>query len=86
MEDKWWLHYADDVLFFVRSWTGFVIYELRFRPDGDNRVGFEIIANRDSGQYRYEMHEDPVAHGVAQVQLLIDDLLLRDLRTSGQNP
>jgi len=49
MEDKWWLHYADDVLFFVRSWTGFVIYELRFRPDGDNRVGFEIIANRDSG-------------------------------------
>jgi hypothetical protein len=32
------------------------------------------------------MHEDPVAHDVAQVQLLIDDLLLRDLRTSGQNP
>jgi hypothetical protein len=86
MEDKWLLHYADDVLYFVRSWTGFVIYELRFRPDGDNQVGFEIIANRDSGQYRHEMHEDPVAHDVAQVQLLIDDLLLRDLRTSGQNP
>ena len=36
MEDKWFIYWKDDALFFPRSWTGFCIYVVRFAADGDN--------------------------------------------------
>ena len=35
MEDKWFIYWNDDALFFHRSWTGFCIYVVRFAADGD---------------------------------------------------
>ena len=38
MEDKWFIYWKDDALFFHRSWTGFCIYVVRFAADGENKV------------------------------------------------
>src|SRR5881397_1592207 len=47
MEDKWFIYWHDDMLFFDRSWTGFCIYVVRFAADGDGYRMIEADVNRD---------------------------------------
>ena len=47
MEDKWFWYMEGDTLFAHRSWTGFCIFRLDFRPD-NNHV---VTVNRDPKQY-----------------------------------
>src|SRR5688500_10310032 len=44
MEDKWFAFYEEPWLYLHRSWTGFVIYEVRFEPvgDGGGRVAEQV--------------------------------------------
>ena len=47
MEDKWFWYMEGDTLFAHRSWTGFCIYRIDFKPDNDHAV----TVNRDPEQY-----------------------------------
>lgn len=50
MEDKWFWFMEGDTLYAHRSWTGFCIYRVDFKPDGDHIV----TVNRDPEQYTCE--------------------------------
>ena len=52
MEDKWFIYWEDDTLFFHRSWTGFCLYVVRFAREDDGVTAVEAELNRDSEQYR----------------------------------
>lgn len=54
MEDKWFWYMEGDSLFAHRSWTGFCIYRIDFKPD-NNHV---VTVNRDSEQYQSKGVED----------------------------
>ena len=47
MEDKWFWYMEGDTLFAHRSWTGYCIYRIDFKPDGNHIV----TVNRDPEQY-----------------------------------
>lgn len=49
MEDKWFWFMEGDILYAHRSWTGFCIYRVEFKPDGNHFV----TVNRDPEQYSY---------------------------------
>ncbi len=72
MEDKWFVYWKDDALFFHRSWTGFCIYIVRFAPKDGGWEMFEADVNRDSEQYR-ELND---ARDAAMIIYLVDVLLL----------
>ena len=72
MEDKWFIYWKDDALFFHRSWTGFCIYVVRFAADGDTWRMIQADVNRDRRQYE-ETDDDRDAR---LISYLIDVLLL----------
>ena len=47
MEDKWFFFMEGDTFYAHRSWTGFCIYRIDFKPDGKHIV----TVNRDESQY-----------------------------------
>jgi hypothetical protein len=49
MDDRWFIYWRDDFLYFHRSWTGFCIYIVRFAVDGGRMI--EADVNRDPEQY-----------------------------------
>ena len=57
MEDKWFIYWKDDTLFFHRSWTGFCIYMVRFAAAGDSYKMLEADVNRDPEQYKETSNE-----------------------------
>jgi hypothetical protein len=73
MEDKWFIYWQNDTLFFHRSWTGFCIFVAHFEYANDEwrLVGAEV--NRDPEQYRVssDLQESKM------INYLIDLLLLR---------
>lgn len=73
MEDKWFVYWHEDTLFFHRSWTGICIYAARFVPDGDSYQMFEVDVNRDPEEYG-GTNDD---HDAKMIEYLIDVLLLR---------
>jgi hypothetical protein len=72
MEDKWFIYWQDDRLFFHRSWTGFCVYVVRFTNQGDCYRMVEADVNRDPEQYSETNDE----HDAAMISYLIDVLLL----------
>ena len=48
MEDKWFWYMEGDTLFAHRSWTGYCIFRVEFKPDSNHVV----TANRDPEQYK----------------------------------
>jgi hypothetical protein len=75
MEDKWFLHYADDKLYFLRSWTGLCVYVARFRPTEGGAILVDAELNRDPDQYTGT--DD--AYDAQVIHFLIDSLLLGQL-------
>jgi hypothetical protein len=73
MEDKWFIYWQDDALFFHRSWTGFCVYIVRFSPEGDGHRMVQADLNRDPEQYGGTSDE----HDARMISYLIDLLLLR---------
>ena len=72
MEDKWFIYYRDDVLYFHRSWTGFCIYVVRFEVDDEQGRMVEAEVNRDAEQYS----ETSDAFEAKMISYLTDVLLL----------
>lgn len=72
MEDKWFIYHQDHVLHFHRSWTGFCIFQVRFREDGAGYQVAQILVTRDVEQYR----QSNAGEDLALLRYLIDVLLL----------
>ena len=72
MEDKWFLYFADDQLFFLRSWTGYCVYVAHFHATDDGALLVTADINRDPEQYT----ETDDAFDAQMVLYLIDTLLL----------
>ena len=73
MEDKWFIYWQHDTLFFHRSWTGNCIYVVRFVAEGDTARMVEAKVNRDTEQYT----ETDDEADVQLISYLVDVLLLR---------
>ena len=72
MEDKWFIYWKDDTLFFHRSWTGFCIYVVHFAAAGDSCRMLEADVNRDPEQYSEASDE----RDAEMISYLVDVLLL----------
>lgn len=72
MEDKWFIYWKDDTLFFYRSWTGFCIYVVRFAAEGESCGMIEADVNRDPEQYKEASDE----RDAEMISYLVDVLLL----------
>ena len=72
MEEKWFIYWRDDALYFHRSWTGFCIYVVRFVREGEAWRMVRADVNRDYEQYQMEDDEEDVA----LIHNLIDGHLL----------
>lgn len=73
MEDKWFVYWDKDILYFHRSWTGICIYEVRFHVDRHGYRMIEANVNRDPEQYS----QTNDAFDARLISYLIDVLLLR---------
>ena len=73
MEDKWFIYWQDDALFFHRSWTGFCIYVVRFAAEGGSYRMAEAHVNRDPSQYAETSDE----RDEKMIVYLVESLLLR---------
>ncbi|RKZ12791.1 hypothetical protein DRQ53_10275 [bacterium] len=73
MEDKWFVYWDKDVLYFHRSWTGVCIYAVRFHVDSHGYRMIESEVNRDPDQYSQTNDE----FDARLISYLIDVLLLQ---------
>jgi len=72
MEDKWFIYWEEDTLFFHRSWTGFCMYIVHFLEEKDKYSLISADINRDPDQYKETSNE----RDVEMILYLIDILLL----------
>lgn len=72
MEDKWFIYWQCDTLFFHRSWTGYCIYVVHFAVEGEAGRMVRAEVNRDYEQYQREDDEQDAR----MISRLIDYLLL----------
>ena len=72
MEDKWFIYWTEDALYFNRSWTGFYIYVVHFAAEGDAWRMLQADVNRDPRQYEETDHDSDAR----LIACLIDVLLL----------
>ena len=72
MEDKWFIYWKDDALFFHHSWTGFCIYVVRFAAVSGSWKMIEAEVNRNPEQYS-EISDERDAK---MISYLVDVLLL----------
>lgn len=87
MEDKWFIYYEEDRLYFHRSWTGYRIYVVEFQKWEDQFVISRVQANRDAQQYTEKDDE----YDAKMLLFLIDLLLLGrapefPVRDEGESP
>jgi hypothetical protein len=73
MEDKWFVYWEGNDLYFHRSWTGICIYRVRFQVEDMGAKAVVAIANRDPEQYK---NTDDV-YDARMIVYLIRVLLLR---------
>jgi len=73
MEDKWFIYWKDDTLFFHRSWTGICVYVIHFAAAGDSNRMLAADVNRDPEQYSETSDE----RDAEMISYLVDVLLLR---------
>ena len=72
MEDKWFVYWEEDALFFHRSWTGFCIYVVRFTEEGECSKMVDVQVNGDPEQCSGIRD----GHDREMISYLIDVLLL----------
>ncbi len=69
MEDKWFIYFEDDWLYIHRSWTGYLIYWLKF---DDNNSVIESYVSRQAEEY----NNDDLEYDKELCQFLIEAFLL----------
>ena len=72
MEDKWFIYWEENTLYFHRSWTGTCIYIVHFISEDDNLRMISVDKNRDPEVYE----ETDDSRDMEMVLYLIDILLL----------
>lgn len=72
MGDIWFIYWKENTLFFHRSWTGFLIYVVRFSAEGNSCRMIDADVNRDPEQYK-ETNDEIDAE---RISYLVDVLLL----------
>jgi len=73
MEDKWFVYWQEDQLYFHRSWTGRCIYVVKFVEEEEWFRMIEAEVNGDREEYnKSDFSDEP-----AKISYLIDVLLLR---------
>lgn len=72
MEDKWFIFWESDSLFFHRSWTGQAVYQVDFRQAGNQLEVTRALVT--AGTFHYRRGKDP--DEVALLDFLIRGLLL----------
>ena len=72
MEDKWFVYWDDDKLYFHRSWTGFCLYIVEFECEGMGAKAVKAVVNRDSEQYGNtdDLYDAKMIHYLISVLLL----------------
>jgi len=73
MDDKWFIYFSENRLYFHRSWSGILVYALTFKTQA---TGIEVIdswVNRDPKQY----NQQDINHDRRLVDFLIRAFLLR---------
>lgn len=73
MEDRWFMFLEDDWLYLHRSWTGNMIYKVRFEPIADGYRIAEAWVNRDPAQYKRTDDDFDVIELLALINWLIVD-------------
>ena len=58
MEDKWFVYFEDDWLYFHRSWTGYCIFQLRLIEADEGWHVAEAWVSRDESQYGLQEAEE----------------------------
>ncbi len=52
MEEKWFIYWKDERLYFHRSWTGNCIYIMEFESVPEGYIATRFFVNRDMEQYK----------------------------------
>lgn len=73
MEDKWFIYWEENKLYFHRSWTGTCIYIVTFKQDGDLFKMYQIDINQDPNEFK----ETDEQKNIKSINNLIDSFLLR---------
>lgn len=60
MEDRWFVFFEDDWLYFHRSWTGHCIFQVKLKTTGRGCLVEEAWANQDESQYRTSGQEGDI--------------------------
>lgn len=66
MEDKWYIYFQDGWLNFHRSWSGYCIYRIQLKPDGECHRVVECWVNREPEQYS---NDDPAQDQQSLIQM-----------------
>lgn len=74
MEDKWFIFYENEWLYFHRSWTGYGIYKTKIERDKDGYAIREFWAERNMEKYNNESDD----LDVRTFSMLIKSFLLWD--------
>lgn len=72
MEDKWFVFWESESLFFHRSWTGHCVYQADFQPADGRFAVAKTLVSADREFY----HRGADGHEVALLDFLIRGLLL----------
>ncbi|MDE2980309.1 MAG: hypothetical protein OXU74_03855 [Gemmatimonadota bacterium] len=73
MEDKWFIYWRDEALYFHRNWTGNCTYVVHFTSEGEEWRMVRAEVNRDYEQYQCTNDD----YDTEMISYLIDALLLR---------
>ena len=71
-QDKWFIYFEDEWLYFHRSWTGTCVFQLQIVLGNCKYHATKAIVNRDPEQYRNTNDQQDVQ----MIAYLIDQLLL----------
>lgn len=77
MEDRWFMFLEDDWLYLHRSWTGNMIYKVRFASIADGYQIAETWVNRDPAQYKRTDDDFDVIELLALIGWLTSDNQMR---------
>lgn len=72
MDQKWFIYWEDNTLYFHRSWTGFCVYVVHFVQEGELFCMCRAEVNRDPEQCKESVFEE----SAQRIPHLIDLLLL----------
>lgn len=72
MEDKWFIYFEDDILYFHRSWTGICVYQVQITESDMTYFVSKAFVNRDIREYQEQSND----YDLSFLSFLIESLLL----------